>query len=88
MHVRIWLLGIAVLTGCGSVKNTGDDAGDDGASADAGPQPGYYRLYVDVNGLNGTLVLQNRGGDDLIVTEDGTHRFATDLLDGTSTTSP
>jgi large repetitive protein len=90
MHLRIWLLGIAVLAGCGSVKKTADDAGDDGTDdgassddADDGPEPGYYRLYVDVNGLSGTLVLQNGGGDDLIVTEDGTHRFATDLLDGT-----
>jgi len=90
MRVRIWLLGIVVLAGCGSVtKGDDDDGGDDDTSTgddagDDGPEPGYYRLYVDVSGLSGTLVLQNGGGDDLIVTEDGAHRFATDLRDGAS----
>ncbi|HKE18882.1 MAG TPA: hypothetical protein VKB80_28600, partial [Kofleriaceae bacterium] len=80
MRVRIWLLGIVVLAGCGSVtKGDDDDGGDDDTSTgddagDDGPEPGYYRLYVDVSGLSGTLVLQNGGGDDLIVTEDGAHR--------------
>lgn len=87
MHLRIWLLGIAVLVGCGSVKRPAVDAGDDdgsgGDAGDDGPEPGYYRVFVEVNGLNGALTLQNSGGDDLIINEDGTHRFATDLLDGT-----
>jgi ELWxxDGT repeat protein len=87
MHLRIWLLGIAVLLGCGSVKRAEVDAGDDDSGDDAdddGPEPGYYRLFVEVNGLSGALTLQNSGGDDLIITEDGAHRFTTDLLDGTS----
>jgi ELWxxDGT repeat protein len=86
MHLTIWLLCIALVTGCGSINKTGDDDGDDGTSDDGeddGAEPGFYRLHVDVTGLNGTLVLQNGGGDDLIITEDGTHRFTTDLLDGT-----
>lgn len=92
MYLRIWLLGIAVLAGCGSIKKGGDDEGDDSADDDTGggddddggPEPGYFRLYVDVSGLSGTLVLQNGGGDDLVVTEDGRRRFATDLMDGTA----
>lgn len=84
MRVRICLLGVTLLAGCGSVTKADDgdddvDAGD--GTGDGGPASGFY-VFVDVTGLDGTLVLQNGGGDDLVVTEDGTHRFATDLADG------
>ena len=94
MKVRIWLLGVAALVGCGEIEKKPDDGGDetddtstddDGTGddgADDGPEPGYYRLYVDVTGLAGTLVLQNGDGEELTVTEDGLDRFATDLPDG------
>lgn len=92
MREPICLLGIVAIAGCGQVTKTpDDDADDDGASDtdgagddtdDDGTAPGYYRLSVDVTGLRGTLVLQNAGGDDLTITEDGPHRFATDVQDG------
>jgi uncharacterized delta-60 repeat protein len=37
-----------------------------------------------VSGLNGTIILQNNGGDDLTITSDGSFTFATALADGSS----
>jgi len=46
--------------------------------------PGYT-VQANVNGLAGTgLVLQNNGGDDLAISADGTHVFATLLADGSA----
>ena len=40
-----------------------------------------YALDVTVTGLLGTLVLQNNGEDDLVISEDGTFTFAAALAD-------
>jgi hypothetical protein len=40
-----------------------------------------YNIGGTVTGLTGTLVLQNNGGDDLIITKDGNFTFATAVAD-------
>ncbi len=42
---------------------------------------GTFSVGGTVSGLTGTLVLQNNGGDDLIITENGPFTFATELED-------
>lgn len=41
-----------------------------------------YSLTIQVEGLEGTLVLQNNDEDDLTISEDGEHIFDTELEDG------
>ncbi len=43
--------------------------------------PGTFRVGGTVSGLAGTLVIQNNGGDDLVITENGSFTFATELED-------
>ncbi|MCP4963860.1 MAG: hypothetical protein GY926_01350, partial [bacterium] len=43
-----------------------------------------YTVGGTVSGLIGTLVLQNNGGDDLILTADGAFTFATALVNGSA----
>lgn len=45
------------------------------------PTPAAYTVEVMVTGLNGTLVLQNNGGDDLTITENGSFSFKIPVLD-------
>jgi len=44
--------------------------------------PNTYRILLSVSGLNGTVVLQNNGGDDLTVTADGPYYFSMTVLTG------
>ncbi|MCS6972224.1 MAG: hypothetical protein NZL89_04295, partial [Leptospiraceae bacterium] len=46
------------------------------ADKDKSGEP-LYTVGGTVTGLSGTLVLQNNGGDDLILTADGNFTFAT-----------
>lgn len=47
------------------------------------PPPASYLVHVSVSGLSGSgLVLQNTGGDDLPVAANGSHTFATAVIDG------
>jgi hypothetical protein len=41
-----------------------------------------YQIGVTVTGLTGTLILQNNGGDDLTITTNGLHYFATEVAHG------
>ena len=80
--VVLLALAATLLTSCGEVSNW-FDSDDPGASGtqELGAPPSYA-VGGTVSGLNGTLVLQNNGGDDLTVTEDGAVSFSTDLADG------
>ncbi len=72
--ISMLFLGIAlILTGCGS--GGGGGGGGGGTATD-------YTIGGTVNGLSGTLVLQNNGGDDFTITSDGTFTFATAIADG------
>jgi len=69
--VPMLFLGIVLmLAGCGS--------------GGGGSAPATYIVGGTVNGLSGTLVLQNNGGDDLKITSDGTFTFSTALADGSN----
>lgn len=48
-----------------------------------GTTPATYTVGGMVTGLNGTLVLQNNGGDDLTLVASGSFNFATALTNGT-----
>lgn len=41
-----------------------------------------YTVTANVSGLTGTVVLRNNGGDDLTITANGAHVFATAINDG------
>jgi ELWxxDGT repeat protein len=75
-----WLLGGLLATACGLVNAPASP--DAGVTEDIDAMPGSHALRVEVTGLVGSLVLRNGGGDDLTITADGVHRFATDVLDG------
>lgn len=45
------------------------------------PLPTYYSIGGTINGLTGTLVLQNNDGDTLTTTNNGNFNFATSALD-------
>jgi hypothetical protein len=47
-------------------------------------QPGSWSVGGTVTGLTGVLSLQNNGGDDLVLTDDGPFAFAVPLPDGDS----
>jgi Tol biopolymer transport system component len=72
--VILWLG--AALAGCGG---GGGGGGDDDVAPDGG---GTREVGGTVTGLFGTLVLQDNGGDDLTLTENGSFVFATALGDG------
>jgi ELWxxDGT repeat protein len=65
---------------CTPASNTGTMAGaavsDVTVTCSTDPT---YSVGVTVTGLNGTLVLQNNGGDDKTITADGSYSFATTL---------
>jgi hypothetical protein len=67
------VLAAASVVGCSS--------GSDPAAPRA-PVAETYAVDVTVSGLAGTIRLQNRGADDLVLTTGGTARFATALQDG------
>lgn len=63
---------LLVLGACGS----GSDSGRD--------QTPSFSIGGTVTGLNGTVVVQNNGGDDLTLTADGNFTFPTALPDGSA----
>ncbi len=68
---------------------TTETCGDYGGSFDCSTTPvqvrskvpGTFSVSGTVSGLTGTLILQNNGGDDLKLTENGSFTFATELED-------
>ena len=66
----LWLMFIPLVAGC--------SGGGGGGGA------GSFTVGGTVTGLNGTLVLQNNGGDDLTLTTDGAFTFAASLADGSA----
>jgi hypothetical protein len=56
----------------------GTDALDDWSAGDLAA----YSIGGTVSGLTGSLMLQNNGGDILILTQDGPFNFSTPVLDG------
>lgn len=72
------LFAFLLLAACGGGGAGESDGGDGGAGGGGGGTT--YDLQVTVSGLTGTgLVLQNDGGDDLGIDNDGQHTFATAL---------
>jgi len=71
-HISMLLLltGMAVLSGCFHSNDSST--------------PTTYSIGGTVSGLSGTLVLQNNGGNDLSLTQNGTFNFSTTLSDGTN----
>ncbi len=76
LHLQRWsLLVVAIAVfimpnlGCGGSSTAPDE------------ETPTYTVGVTVTGLDGTLVLQNNGGDDLTISADGAFAFATSLED-------
>ena len=65
------------------------ELGGDGRCVGEGPDGGggSYTIGGMVTGLVGTLVLQDNGGDDKVITADGPFMFATALAPGASYTA-
>jgi len=53
-----------------------------GCSSGGGGAPTTYTIGGTLNGLSGTLILQNNGGDDLTLTADGSFTFSSALSNG------
>lgn len=64
-RIYLPLLLVAVLAGCGG----------DGSGAAPPSTPTNYSVAGEVNGLSGTLVLQNNAGDDLSLSANGAFSF-------------
>ncbi len=72
--ISMLFLGIAlILSGCGGSSG----GGGGGGISD-------YTIGGTVNGLSGTVVLQNNGGNNLQITSDGTFSFSTAIADGST----
>ena len=56
--------------------------GGGGSNAGGGPAPTLYAVGGTVTGLQGVVVLQDNGGDDLTVSANGAFAFPTSLADG------
>jgi len=67
---------------CTVSNNAGTISGDDVTDVTVTCSVDTYTVGGTVNGLSGTLVLQNNGGDDLQITSDGAFTFSTALADG------
>jgi len=80
------LAALLFVVGCGG----GDEGGSAGSTATAPAARGFVRVAGSVGGsvtgLGGKLVLQNNGGDDLVLTADGDFAFATTLAEGSAYT--
>ena len=75
---RFFLLGAGVLlASCGG--SGGGNAGGGGA-----PPAPLYALGGTVSGLQGVVVLENNGGDDVTVSANGQFAFPTSLADGSA----
>lgn len=72
------LIAAALLAACGG-------GGSGGTGGGGGPAP-TYSVGGAVSGLNGTLVLQNNGGDDLTLTANGNFTFVTPVAFGSTYT--
>ena len=75
-------LGIIAVTSSVNCGGGGDGGGGGGTSSDGGG--GTYTVGGTVSGLNGTVVLQNNGGDDLTITQNGALTFATALANSSA----
>ena len=66
---------------CTASGNTGTIAGADVTDVTVTCSVDTYTVGGTVTGLNGTVVLQNNGGDDLTITADGPFTFALPVAD-------
>jgi len=69
---------------CFVTNGTGTVSGADVTDVTVTCSVDTYTVGGIVNGLSGTLVLQNNGRDDLAITSDGTFTFSTALADGST----
>jgi len=69
---------------CSVAQATGNISGANITDVTVTCSADTYTVGGAVNGLDGTLVLQNNGGDDLTITADGAFTFATALADGSA----
>ena len=76
-HLALIILPLLALA-CGDPKPTQQPTPDGGTPS----QPETHTIGGTITGLHGTLVLQNRGGDDLTLTMDGSFTFATSVAPG------
>jgi len=74
-----------LLTACGGGGGGGADNNTGGSSSGGTtPPPATYTIGGTVNGISGTLVLQDNGADNLSVSTNGSFAFTTALASGTS----
>jgi trimeric autotransporter adhesin len=82
LNTSILKLALAALLAAGLI-GCGDGGGYGGSGGGSGGGRGpTYTIGGTVTGLNGAVVLQNSGGDDLTVSADGAFAFSTALVSG------
>jgi trimeric autotransporter adhesin len=79
----IALLAICLI-GCGGGSGSYGSGGVDGHGGGGGGGAYTYTVGGTVTGLNGVVVLQNNGADDLTVSADGAFAFSTALANGSA----
>jgi len=93
--LRILLIFLLTITiACSSTNNNNGDTGNGNANGDAGGGTGdgtggtgggtgeiTYKVSGNVSGLIGSITIQNNGGDDLVISADGSFEFTTQLAD-------
>lgn len=87
MHPPRWSLGLVLVACTGAPPADGSDTAGavdtiDTAAADTGTPSVAYTVGGTATGLAGAVVLQNNGGDDLSVGQDGAFAFPTPLATG------
>ena len=78
------LTGVIALGLMTIIASNGSNGGSSSDSETDGSEDNTYTVGGAVNGLSGTLVLQNNASDDLTITQDGLFTFSTALADGSS----
>ncbi|MCX7633154.1 MAG: FG-GAP repeat protein [Turneriella sp.] len=82
VFVAMWLL-LAIVACKSDTPTQGGGSGAGGGSGGGGG-PTTYSVGGTVSGLWGTIVLQNNGGDNLSINNNGNFTFATALANGAS----
>jgi hypothetical protein len=73
-----------VLTACGGGGGSDESAGTGGGGNSGGSNPPAYTIGGAVSGLQGSVILQNNGGNDTLIGTNGAFTFSTAMASGSA----